>query len=265
MCLGRSAATAGSARWLGRLLGFVLGLLAVAPAGAFAATLGLAAGGAGAVRGSAPLVELALVDGRTAVLAGIVVPEEVAGEVAAALAPLLGRGEIRVAGESALDRYGRLVVRAAAPDGRSLQAALVTAGLALVQPLPGADLEPMAELLALERAAEAAGRGVWREPGRIVVGVGPEAMAARLGSFALVEGRVLQASAQQRYFYLNFGSDWRTDTTARIDRDTLRAMQRAGFDPAGLEGRNVRLRGTLFAQNGPMIELWTHQGIEVLP
>jgi hypothetical protein len=27
----------------------------------------------------------------------------------------------------------------------------------------------------------------------------------------------------------------------------------------------VRLRGTLFDENGPMIELWTHQGIEILP
>ena len=86
-----------------------------------------------------------------------------------------------------------------------------------------------------------------------------------VGRFVLLEGRVLQVSEQQRYLYLNFGTDWRTDTTARVDKDTLRAMQQAGFDPSTLEGRRVRLRGTLFAANGPMIELWTHQGIEILP
>jgi hypothetical protein len=156
-------------------------------------------------------------------------------------------------------------VRAAAPDGRSLQLALIGAGLALVQPLPGADPAVLAELLAAEAAAERARIGIWRAPEAIVVAAEPAEAAARVGRFGLIEGRVLQARAQQRYFYLNFGPDWRSDTTARIDRDTLRAMQRAGFDPAALEGRRVRLRGTLFAENGPMIELWTHLGIEILP
>jgi micrococcal nuclease len=240
--------------------------VALVPLAAMAepARLGLAVGGAAAVARPAPLVELRLEDGRTAVLAGILVPEAVAGEVGAALAPLLARAEI-VAASEALDRYGRLAVAAAAPDGRSLQGALLAAGLALVQPLPGADPAHLAELLAAERLAERGRRGIWRDQAAFVVGAEPAAAAARQGQFALVEGRVLQASAQQRYFYLNFGSNWRTDTTARIDKDTLRTMQRAGFDPAALEGKRVRLRGTLFAENGPMIELWTHQGTEILP
>jgi hypothetical protein len=57
-------------------------------------TLGLAVGGPAAIRGTAPLVELRLEDGGTAVLADIIVPDDVAGEVAAALAPLLARAEI---------------------------------------------------------------------------------------------------------------------------------------------------------------------------
>ena len=237
--------------------------LAASPVGA--TELRLEIGGAGAVARPAPLVELGLEGGGTAVLAGIVVPESVAGEVAATLAPLLGRAEIIAAAVEPADRWGRLPVQAASPDGRSLQLALLEAGLALVQPLPGADPALLKAGLAAEARAERAGRGIWRNPEAIVVGSAPAAAAGRQGQFALVEGRVLQASAQQRYFYLNFGSDWRTDTTARIDHDVLRRMQRAGFDPAELEGRLVRLRGTLFAENGPMIELWTHQGIEILP
>lgn len=247
------------------VLGLALALLAPAAIATATTTLGLVVGGPAAVRGAAPLVELRLEDGGTAVLADIIVPEQVAGEVAAALAPLLARAEIVAGHVGAPDRYGRLPVRAAAPDGRSLQLALIGAGLALVQPLPGSDPVVLAELLAAEAAAERARIGVWRAPEAIVVAAEPAEAGARLGRFGLIEGRVLQASAQQRYFYLNFGPDWRSDTTARIDRDTLRAMQRAGFDPAGLEGRRVRLRGTLFAENGPMIELWTHQGIEILP
>ena len=230
-----------------------------------ATELRLQIGGAAAVARPAPLVELGLEDGGTAVLAGIMVPAPVAGEVAATLAPLLARAEIVAAALWPADRWGRLPVQASAPDGRSLQLALLEAGLALVRPLPGADAAQLEAGLVAEARAERAGRGIWSNPEAIVVGSEPAEAVSRLGQFALVEGRVLQARAQQRYFYLNFGPDWRTDTTARIDRDVLRRMQRAGFDPAELEGRLVRLRGTLFAENGPMIELWTHQGIEILP
>jgi hypothetical protein len=261
----RNTARAGRLQLPLLLLGLALAIVAPAANAAATTTLGLAVGGPAAIRGTAPLVELRLEDGGTAVLADIIVPDHVAGEVAAALAPLLARAEIVAAHVAAPDRYGRLPVRAAAPDGRSLQLALIGAGLALVQPLPGADPAVLAELLAAEAAAERARIGIWRAPEAIVVAAEPAEAAARVGRFGLIEGRVLQARAQQRYFYLNFGPDWRSDTTARIDRDTLRAMQRAGFDPAALEGRRVRLRGTLFAENGPMIELWTHQGIEILP
>jgi hypothetical protein len=261
----RNTARAGRLQLPLLLLGLALAIVAPAANAAATTTLGLAVGGPAAIRGTAPLVELRLEDGGTAVLADIIVPDHVAGEVAAALAPLLARAEIVAAHVAAPDRYGRLPVRAAAPDGRSLQLALIGAGLALVQPLPGADPAVLAELLAAEAAAERARIGIWRAPEAIVVAAEPAEAAARVGRFGLIEGRVLQARAQQRYFYLNFGPDWRSDTTARIDRDTLRAMQRAGFDPAALEGRRVRLRGTLFAENGPMIELWTHLGIEILP
>jgi hypothetical protein len=261
----RNTARAGRLQLPLLLLGLALAIAAPAANAAATTTLGLAVGGPAAIRGTAPLVELRLEDGGTAVLADIIVPEQVAGEVAAALAPLLARAEIVAGHVGAPDRYGRLPVRATAPDGRSLQLALIGAGLALVQPLPGADPAVLAELFAAEAAAERARVGAWRAPEAIVVAAEPAEAGARLGRFGLIEGRVLQTSAQQRYFYLNFGPDWRSDTTARIDRDTLRAMQRAGFDPAGLEGRRVRLRGTLFAENGPMIELWTHQGIEILP
>ena len=244
----------------------VLGLVLVG-AGVEAMPLGLEIGGAGAVVRAAPRVELRLEDGRTALLDGIIVPDAVpASAIEATLAPLLARAEIVAAASPVPDRYGRLPIEAASADGRSLQRALLEAGLALVQPLPGADPAVLEAHLAAEARAERARRGIWQDRGTLVVAAEPPGAArARLGAFALIEGRVLQASAQQRYFYLNFGPDWRTDTTARIDRDTLRSMQRAGFDPERLEGQRVRLRGTLFASNGPMIELWTHKGIEVLP
>ncbi len=237
-------------------------VLAAPPDGA---ELELAAAGDAAIGSVGPSVELRLADGGVLVLASIVVPDATADAARAALAALLDRGSVTVEAMGPGDRYGRLPAQASAPDGRSLQEGLLENGLALVQPLPGADDAVLARLLAAETRAERDGRGIWREPAAVVVDSAVETAALALGRFVLLDGRVLQASEQQRYLYLNFGTDWRTDTTARIDKDTLRAMQQAGFDPSALEGRRVRLRGTLFAENGPMIELWTHQGIEILP
>ncbi len=251
-------------RWLGLVLATLGGVVpGQVRADAAAAEIRLEAGGAAAIRRLQPVVELDLEDDGVAVLRDLVVPRGVEGELRAFLAPHLAPASLRLAGPAPADRHGRLRVQPLGADGRSLQAELVAAGLALVRPLPDSDPAVLEALLGEERGAEAAGRGLWRRPAEVVVQAADA--ATRLGRFVLLEGVVLQASRQQRYFYLNFGSDWRTDTTARIDKEALRAMQRAGFDPAVLEGRNVRLRGTLFAENGPMLELWTYRGIEVMP
>jgi len=254
----------------------LLGLAQVAPGpgralAAEAERLALLAAGERAIVTVAPVVELALEGGGRAVLADLHVPPAMAALVRPTLAPLLERAFVtlpatgQAAGQAPArrDRWDRRVLRPLAADGRPLALALVGAGVALVQPLPPVDAAALQRLLAAEAEAARAGRGLWADPDRVVVRA--EAAASRAGQLALIDGVVLQASAQQRYFYLNFGPDWRTDTTARIDRPVLRAMQQAGFDPAVLEGRRVRLRGVVFEENGPMIELWTHLGIEVLP
>lgn len=238
-------------------------LLLPAPA-ALAATIELAAGGAAAIRQATPVVELALEDGGGAVLADIHVPAALADTVAAVLAPFTARATLEAVEPGARDRWDRLVL-APSPDGPSPQAALVAAGVAVVQPRAASAPAAIARLLAEEATAAAAGRGLWRSIDGAGLRVDAADARSRLGGFALIEGVVLQAGAQRRYFYLNFGPDWRTDTTARIDRDALRSMQRAGFDPADLAGQRVRLRGVVFEENGPMIELWTHLAIEVLP
>lgn len=223
----------------------------------------LEAAGAAAIDRLRPAVELRLEGGGTTILRDVYVPQVVDAEARDLLAPLLSRAALALAEPAGVDRYGRLQAQPLGVDGRSLQEVLVAAGLAIVRPAPDSDPEVLDALLRNEAAAEAARRGLWRHSAEVLAGAAEA--GARLGQFMLVEGVILQASRQQRYFYLNFGTDWRTDTTARIDKETLRTMQRNGFDPAVLEGRNVRLRGTLFDENGPMLELWTHQGIEVLP
>ncbi len=241
------------------LLAGLLALLGTAPA------LGEPAAG---VRVAGPRM-LQLEDGRTVLLAGVVVPGELwpapgGPERVAAAAALLA--ERLAAGDPELeplagDRYGRILALARAADGGLLQEALVEAGLAYAFPdgLPQATARA---LLAAEARARAAGRGLWAVPDLA------EQPAARVAAepprFAVVTGRIVAVGRSEAFTWLNFGADRRQDLTVRIPAAALRAVRRGGLDPARLEGRRVRVRGWLFAAGGAMIEVDDALQLEVL-
>ncbi|MBT6118025.1 MAG: thermonuclease family protein, partial [Rhodospirillaceae bacterium] len=147
-------------------------------------------------------------------------------------------------------------------DGTLLPVVLLAAGLVRVE-IPEEAPDRLAELHAAEAAARAAGRGLWSDPAFAALdaaAVPPE----RIGGFAIVEGRVVEAAEVRGRGYLNFGSDWRTDFTVTAAPEVWRAMKRAGVDWSGYAGRILRVRGWLEEYNGPMIELRSAAAIEVL-
>lgn len=164
-------------------------------------------------------------------------------------------------GGGRLDRHGRILAQVFRMDGQWLQGRLLERGLARV--LSQADNPARVdEMLALERAAREAGRGLWALDYYRVLPAAES--AAAVGRFALVEG-VVQSSADRRgRGYLNFGSDWREDFTVTLAPPVLRRLTREGFDLAAYEGRRLRVRGWLKSFNGPMIELTHREQIEVL-
>ena len=89
-------------------------------------------------------------------------------------------------------------------------------------------------------------------------------MATPVGAYVLVQGRVREVARVQDFVYLNFGPDWRRDFTVRAPAGFARRLAREGLDLAGLEGRNLLVRGPVFETNGPMIELVHPAQIEVL-
>jgi hypothetical protein len=210
--------------------------------------------------------EIGLADGRSLRLAGVQVPAE--GE--AGMAPtaeilagwIAGRTLILEPVPPPLDRHGRLRAQARTAGGRRwLQGELVGQGLALVAPAPDVPASVLADLLAIERAARAARRGLWAA-GRH----GPlpaERATAGMGDYVLVTGRVRSVAPAQSFVYLNFGDDWRRDFTVRATKARARSFTREGLDLARLAGRNLLVRGWLFAANGPMIELVHPAQIEV--
>jgi micrococcal nuclease len=209
---------------------------------------------------------LELADGRRVRLAGLRVPDgEGHGEAARALLAELATGQaarlLPVA--SAHDRWGDLVAHLVRGDGLWLQGALLEAGRAQVQTRPG-EVARVAELRAAERRARQTGRGLWADP----------AAAPRpaddahgdIGSFRIVHGRVLRLSDTRTFVYLNFGADWRSDFTLRLDKAAAAALAAALGEPLErLAGRRVEARGFLVEAGGPLIDVSHPEQIEVLP
>ncbi len=161
-----------------------------------------------------------------------------------------------------VDRHGRLLAHLFTPDGKWVQGDMLRQGMARVYTFAD-NRSRAADLLAEERSARAAGRGIWRlDYYRIL---DPESAARHIGTFQLVEGTVINVAVVRGRAYLNFGADWRKDFTVTMSG---KAIGRHWPDEASVlayEGRRVRVRGWLSARNGPQIEATHPEQIEVLP
>lgn len=219
-------------------------------------------------------VTLALADGRTALLDGLLPPTpgdagdaEAADQIAAAahatlLEAIVGRTARLAPLLPDLDRWGRLpadVTRV--EDGLWLQGHLLAEGLARLDVCPRGDPDRLARLRLAETAARQARRGLWR-----LWAYRPRAAdkPMRPDGFAVVEGRPVATGGGAKMRYLNFAKEWRNDFTLRADRRTARRLAKAGLDFETLVGRRVRARGWLGYRNGPMLHIACPQQIEAL-
>ncbi len=168
--------------------------------------------------------------------------------------------ELRFTGPKA-DRHGRLLAHVYRDDATWIQGEMLERGLGRVFSL--ADNRALAaEMLSLEDTARKHGLGMWGDPSYAVLT--PEEAGRHMGSFQIVEGRVLKTARVKRYVYLNFGDDWRTDFTVSVPVKILKRFADAGLDPLSLSGREIRVRGWLKSYSGPMIDATHPEQIEVL-
>ena len=119
-----------------------------------------------------------------------------------------------------------------------------------------------ADLLALEAGARDAKRGIWALNYYRVQDandkIGPP------DTYQLVEGTVVEVADVRGRFFLNFGSDFKTDFTAGISPRDARNFESAGIDPNSLKGKRVRLRGWIDERNGPAMDLTHPEQVEML-
>jgi micrococcal nuclease len=214
---------------------------------------------------------LELEDDRMVRLAGIRLPAAADAQAApdlparaqAALAGLVEGGAVRLAPtDPGRDRHGRLVAQVWRQDGLWLQGALLEQGLVQVQTRPG-EVALAAEMAAREDQARRAGLGLWAHRR---FGARPAHQVRSLvGSFQIVQGRVVRVAPTERYLYLNFGADWRSDFTLRVARASARSFRDAGIDLEQLAGHEVEVRGFVLEAGGPLIELSHPEQMQVLP
>jgi len=180
---------------------------------------------------------------------------------------LLGQAVVLRGTGQETDRYGRFVAQVfAGSQGfeRWIQSDMIARGAARVAARIG-DRGCAAELLAHERAARDAKLGLWAEPYYSVRRAeDPSTIAADLGRFAVVEGRVLSVRESGGTIYVNFGRRWSEDFTVTILKRNERNFAAAGLDPKRLDGQRVRVRGFIEVRGGPWIEALRPEQIELL-
>lgn len=145
--------------------------------------------------------------------------------------------------------------------GRWVQGLLLSQGMARVYSFAD-NRAAVAKMLARERAARAARRGIWGHAYYDILD--HRSAGGRLNSFQLVEGRILVVAPTRSRTFLNFGQNWRTDFTIAIARRHLKNFEDRGRNLVKLAGKRVRVRGWLKRRNGPMITVTHPEQIEVL-
>lgn len=215
---------------------------------------------------------LTLDDGREVRLVGLQAPKlplgrrgfktwPLAGDAKAALERLaLGRRLTLYFGGRETDRHRRLLAHLTDSEtGRWIQGAMLAQGMARVYTFED-NRSAIAEMLAIERAAREAKRGIWSHPYYAIRT--PETVARDADSFQLVEGTVRDVAERKGKTFLNFGADWRSDFTVLVESRDAKAFRAAGMALKDLEGRSIRVRGWIKSWNGPLIEATHPEQIE---
>jgi len=118
--------------------------------------------------------------------------------------------------------------------------------------------------VAERQEARAARRGLWVASPYVIRS--PRSLAhPDLGTFQIIEGKVLNAAVSGGRAYLNFGRNWRTDFTVTISPQDMKSFKADGIDPRKYAGKVIRVRGWIERLNGPEIEVAVPEAIEVLP
>ena len=158
------------------------------------------------------------------------------------------------------DRYGRIRSQVFVGDNW-VQAQLLSRGLARVSIAPDR-VDCGAELYEAEVKARRSRVGLWSSPAYAPRSSAP--LDHDLGTFQLVEGRVVSVSERHGSAWLEFDAPAGSRFAAFISEDDLRTFRAMGVEPRGYAGRSVRVRGVVQDLSGPAISLANPIQVEVI-
>jgi len=165
------------------------------------------------------------------------------------------------------DRYGTQLAQAfvVSADGSYwLQGRMVEEGLARAYSFPD-NHGCAAELVELEAAARALGRGLWANAAYAVRDAGkPRELMRYLGSFQVVEGVVANTNNAKGRVYIDFGPDWHSDFSVAVDPKDRQKFEKAKIDLMALKGKRVRVRGWIESSGHAEIRVTHPEQIELV-
>lgn len=263
--------------YVGIILWFLAGFFG--PVGAFAQTAHVATV-TEIVDGDTLFIDVPFMDSREIRLVGIQSPKLPLGRSSFKAWPLaeeakeflsqltLGKKVEISFGGRRMDRHGRLLahlhVLTESGVRKWVQGEILLAGLARVYSFAD-NRSFVPELMALETSARRDRTGIWALLYYAVRNPDPVSLGKLLGTFQLIEGRIVEATRVRGRTYLNFGSDWRSDFTVSIASKDTKKFKDSGVDLLALSGQSIRVRGWLDDRNGPMITLTHPEQLELLP
>lgn len=147
-------------------------------------------------------------------------------------------------GSERKDRHGRTLAHVFTQDGSSVEAGLLSVGLAaqIVVPPNTWNLQCYR---AVEREARLANKGVWASYYRPI---SVDKIARDFRGFRIISGKVVRVGESKRSIWLNFprlpGEGSREGVAVRISRKDLAYFKR--WNPKQLEGKQVIVRGWMY-------------------
>ena len=168
--------------------------------------------------------------------------EPLASEARQVLIKLLARHDQQISlryGQQQRDRYGRLLAHAYTPQGESISAHLLDAGLASLIAIPP-NLTGLDCYARAEQGARRQQRGLWALP----IITDSASLSPHARGFTIVRGRVVRIGESRHNLWLNMDGG----LALRIAKKDLRWFEQAS--PRGLAGKQVIARGWIYARKG---------------
>lgn len=160
------------------------------------------------------------------------------------------------------DRYNRRAVHLLGDGTVWVQAALLSAGHALVLPRPGISAQCLAALRKAEAEAERKRAGLWSDSSFVFNASQLRALYEKRGQFVIVQGTVLSVGDRTRRVYLNFGETWSKDFTINLAKSGRGAFKGDMARILASRGKMLRVRGVLDWSGGPLIRVLNEGQIE---